>query len=183
MTANLHEPPPPAGAGGVVAPAPGGAAAFFSVSQAKLVVMSFCTLGLYQYYWFYKNWRLVRDRTGENISPAWRAVFTIFYCYSLFNRVRNHDSQSPASGLSAGALAAGWIVLTLLANLPDPYWLVYFVSIFVLTNVQAAINASNLAASPNHDQNARFSAWNWVAVVLGGLVFVLAVIGTFLPPP
>jgi len=24
--------------------------------------MSLCTFGLYEYYWFYNNWKLVRDR-------------------------------------------------------------------------------------------------------------------------
>lgn len=183
MSSNPFAPPQSAVAD-VFAPPPSSADApvFFPVSRTKLLVLSFCTLGLYQYYWFYKNWRGIRDRTNEDISPFWRAFFAIFFCYQLFDRVRRHDPASPASGLNAGALAAAWIILTLLWKLPDPYGLLVFFAIFALLPVQAAMNAVNHKAAPNHNPNTRFSAWNWVAVALGGPFFLLAVYGTFLPP-
>jgi hypothetical protein len=49
--------------------APEGIPLFFPVSVFKLLVLLFCTLGMYEYYWFYMNWKLVRDRTHEDISP------------------------------------------------------------------------------------------------------------------
>src|SRR5258708_1698326 len=45
---------------------------FFSVSLLKLLVMSTVTLGLYDLYWFYKNWTFVKERTARDISPFWR---------------------------------------------------------------------------------------------------------------
>lgn len=156
--------------------------AFFPASETKVVVLSFCTLGLYQYYWFYKNWRMVRDQTHENIFPFWRAFFTVFFCYSLFKHIREHSACLPASSLAAGPLAAVWIVLTLLWKLPDPYWVVSFLPILVLVPVQRAINGINAVVAPAHEPNSRFSVWNWIAVVIGGPFFLLAVYGTFLPP-
>ena len=158
------------------------ALAFFPASETKVVVLSFCTLGLYQYYWFYKNWRIVRDQTNEEILPFWRAFFAVFFCYSLFKRIREYNSDLPASGLAAGPLAALWVALTLLWKLPDPYWLVSFLPIFVLVPVQRAINSINAVVAPAHEPNARFSAWNWITVALGGPFFLLAVYGTLLPP-
>ena len=35
---------------------------FFPVSVSKLVLMYMVTLGLYQLYWFYKNWMVIRER-------------------------------------------------------------------------------------------------------------------------
>ena len=35
---------------------------FFPVSGLKLVVMSTVTFGLYEIYWFYQNWWLVKQR-------------------------------------------------------------------------------------------------------------------------
>ncbi len=46
----------------VPAAATGDTPIFFPASRTKLLVMSLCTFGLYEYYWFYKNWKLVRDR-------------------------------------------------------------------------------------------------------------------------
>lgn len=34
---------------------------FFTASTLKLVLMSVCTLGLYELYWFYKNWVLIKS--------------------------------------------------------------------------------------------------------------------------
>jgi hypothetical protein len=54
--------------------------------------------------------------------------------------------------------------------------------VFILP-VQALANSINATAAPDHDPNARFTPWNWVAVVVGGAILVLGIIGTFLPPP
>ena len=51
---------------------------FFTASVLKLIVMSVCTMGIYQLYWFYKNWKLIKDRTGQKIRPFWRAFFLLY---------------------------------------------------------------------------------------------------------
>jgi hypothetical protein len=50
-----------------------------------------------------------------------------------------------------------------------------------LVPVQMHVNRLNAASSPSHDRNARFSLWNWLAIIFGGLLVMLAVAGTFLP--
>jgi len=40
---------------------------FFTTSTLKFVVMSICTFGLYELYWFYKNWVQVKARDGTSI--------------------------------------------------------------------------------------------------------------------
>jgi hypothetical protein len=47
--------------------------------------------------------------------------------------------------------------------------------------VQSAINSINAKVAPEHAPNDRFSAWNIFGMVIGGLILILAVIGTFLP--
>jgi hypothetical protein len=160
-----------------------GAPAFFPVSQIKLVVMSFSTLGLYQFYWLYKNWKMVRLRTDEDIMPFWRAFFGVLFFYSLLDRIKKHDPEAPSARMEAGGLAAAWIILTLLWKLPDPYWLIGFVGIFVLIPVQGLVNQLNHKVAPGHNPNSRFSGWNWLTAVLGIPFFMLAVWGAFLPEP
>src|SRR5262245_22041834 len=71
------------GAGpGPSSPAPSGPA-WFAVGTAKLVVMSVATLGLYQIYWFYQQWKRVRDG-GEDVWPLPRAIFGVLFSYPLF---------------------------------------------------------------------------------------------------
>ena len=62
---------------------------FFPVSRLKLLVMSLVTFGLYQIFWFYKNWQLLKAATGSNISPFWRAVFNGICCCSLIAKIIN----------------------------------------------------------------------------------------------
>lgn len=157
-------------------------APWFAVSVTKLLVMSLCTLTLYQLYWFYENWRRVKRRENLSIYPAARALFAVFFCYQLFAKIRDFDARGKSEkGLGAGPLAIGWIVATVLWRLPDPYWWVAMSAILFLLPVQAQANANNSVTHPQHDPNSRFSALNWVAVSLGGLLLVAAVLGTVFP--
>ena len=154
---------------------------YLSVSVAKLLLLSFGTLGLYQYYWFYKNWQLHKLRTGESVSPFWRTFFGIIFCYPLFRRIGEYASTSGTSGLNAGAFAAGWIIPSLLWKLPDPYWLVIFLAVFALVPVQRTVNEINAKTAPECAVNAKIKGWNWLAVFPGLLLLALSILGAFLP--
>ncbi|HWA38844.1 MAG TPA: hypothetical protein VG873_13360 [Burkholderiales bacterium] len=156
--------------------------AFFPVSIAKLVLMTFGTLGLYQYFWIYENWKLEKQRTGESIWPLPRAIFAVFFIYQLLRRIDAHAERAGARRVAAGPIAALWIILTLLWKLPDPYWLVTFLAVFALLPVQQAVNDLNRLAAPGYEPNAKFRGWNWLAIVIGVPFFALAVFGAFLPP-
>lgn len=154
---------------------------FFPVSAVKLAVMCLCTLNVYLIYWFYKHWQLVKERENSDIRPFWRGFFAIFFAYSLFKIVREVGVGLGLRTLPAGPLAAGFILTSLAWRLPDPYSLISFFAIFFILPVQAYINRANTLAEPNHDRNSRFVGWNWVAIVVGGGVFLLALLGMFLP--
>ena len=71
-------------------------------------------------------------------------------------------------------LVASW-------RLPDPLWLISFFSfapIIPANNVAVEVNNKLITDFKN---NKEFSGWNWVILVLGGLLFLLSLIGTFLP--
>jgi hypothetical protein len=155
---------------------------FFPVSLVKLGVLSVCTLGIYQIYWFYQNWRLVQAREGTDISPVWRGIFGVFFCRSLFQRVREHGMfHGITPAFSVGGMAAGWIIATLGSRLPDPYWLITFTSILFLFPVQSYVNRINLAVVPGHEPNDRFTGWNWFGVVVGGVFLFLVAVAFMLP--
>lgn len=154
---------------------------FFAVSITKLVVLSFFTFSLYELYWFYRNWTLVRGRENSDISPVWRTIFGVIFCYPYLKRFRDYQSIQGMPPISAGALASGWIATNFLGWLPDPFWMVSLFTFVFLIPVQVAANQINERQAPEHDRNERFGAWNWVAIVFGGLLFVTAMIGTMLP--
>jgi hypothetical protein len=159
-----------------------GQPAFFAVSPLKLVVMSTVTFGIYELFWFYKNWKLVKQRTERDIMPFWRAFFGVLFCYSFFCEVQDESSSRGISFPSHPALlAACWIFLAVMWRLPDPYWLICLLSPLVLVPVQNTINRVNAVVAPNHDRNSRFSGWNIASVVIGVILFACSIIYTFLP--
>lgn len=155
---------------------------FFSVSVLKFAVMSLCTLGFYDVYWFYKNWLQIRARGDSNFSPALRTLFAVFYCHLCFSRIYRHGkSIGVHPAISAGFLATSWMLFSLTFMLPAPYALIARLANVFMLPVQAYANSVNLAVAPGHSPNSRFSGWNWLAVVIGGLLFLLMVVGTFAP--
>lgn len=97
---------------------------FFATSTLKLILMSISTFGIYGLYWFYKNWVIVKNRTGEKIMPFWRAFFSPIWAYSFFKHINNSLVEDDANkALPIGFLAILFFILQALWRLPDPYWL------------------------------------------------------------
>jgi hypothetical protein len=154
--------------------------AFFPVTTLKFAVMSFVTLGLYEVYWFYKNWKCVQ-RNGEDVIAPIRAIFYPIMSYALYRRVRDKGKDLGVSGgLGAGWLAVLTFIGAMLWRLPDPWWLISLLAFLPILPVQVVINDINRAVAPNADPNARFSGWNIFGIVVGGLLLILAIVGTFI---
>jgi hypothetical protein len=155
---------------------------FFAVGVVKLIVMTFVTFGVYEIYWFYRHWNLVRGRDRSDIWPVPRAIFAVFFVYQLFARFRSDGEQyNVTTSFAAGPLAAVFIIFNILWRLPEPWWLVSFVTAIVLAVAQKHANEVNLAAAPEHERNERFGGWNWFGIVVGGLMWVLVIIGLTVP--
>lgn len=154
---------------------------FFDVSVLKLVLMSFATLGLYQIYWFYKNWELAKQR-GQDVWPFARAIFAIFFVIPLFRQIQEMGrSTSVAVTTRAGSLGALFIIVQFAWRLPDPFWIIGFAGVLPLAVAQSDIVKIHRALGLDPTINNRFTWLNIVAIVFGGILFVLAVIGAFLP--
>jgi len=157
---------------------------FFAVSLLKLTVLSLCTFGVYEAFWLYWNWRIVKRREKTDISPFWRAFFIFFYVYPLIKKISGQaDALHLRPSIPAGLLTIAWIVIGFLWLLPDPYGLLSFLTFAPLLPVQALANRVNAAAAPDHDPNRRFTAWNWVGVAVGGALLLVVIVTTLFPIP
>ena len=159
-----------------------GAPYFFTTSTLKFTLMAIFTIGIYELYWFYKNWALIKERTGQNIMPFWRAFFAPLWAYSCFKHIKTSAGENNIQeSLSIGPLAVVYFILVALWRLPDPLWLISlfsFAPIIPANNVAVKVNNMLITDFKN---NKEFSGWNWVVLVLVGLLFLLVLIGTFLP--
>lgn len=174
----LPDPSPPA-----EAEAGAEALALYPMSELKLVVMSICTLGVYEVWWFYRNWKLRRDHRGRDVWPVARGLFCPIFAFSLFEDVREEAGRAGvAVAWSSGLRAVTFFVLNALGRLPDPYWLVTLAAFIPLLDVQATINAVNARRGQPARVDSTFTGWNRAGIVLGGLFLLLAALGTFFPP-
>jgi hypothetical protein len=162
-------------------------ARYFPVSIAKLVAMDVCTLGVYQIYWSWHCWEYVKARDGKKFNSAWRAVtiFAIFFNFVLFWDVARHAGLSkPQSLLRSVGLGLSFSGFWILGGaLQDGRWApIILLSSLVFIPVQAQINRINETEAPGHDPNRRLSTANSAAIVLGGSLLLIALVGAVLGP-
>ena len=157
-----------------------GEAIFFPVSLLKLSLMSLVTLGVYNLYWFYKNWKSVQ-KLGDSVNAPVRALFYTLTSYWLFKKIQEQAERAQLDGnLQAGLLALTLFVIGSLWRLPDPWWVVGLGSFLPLLPVQSTVNALNRKLAPQADVNSRFGGWNIAALIAGGILLVAGLFGTFM---
>jgi hypothetical protein len=151
------------------------------VGTLKLTLMCVGTLGLYQIYWFYQNWRRLRDQEGIQVQPVLRAIFSVFFVYSLFRNVHEKAEDTRVDvGWSAGLLATVYILLSLAVRFPDPIWLVTFLSFVPMLPVQNTIARLNASRGLPPDPWSKLSLLNWFGIAVGGLTMAFVILGVFL---
>jgi hypothetical protein len=150
--------------------------AYHHVSPLKFTLLSICSLGLYALFWFFKNWKFVRRRDASNIRPFWRAVFSPLWCYALCMDVAGGGGGfTPRSAL---AVALSYFVLSVLWRLPDPYWLLSFLSFVPLLCVVRQIDRLNRLRGAKSVYYRKFGVRHIALCVVGGAVLGFATLSS-----
>lgn len=155
----------------------------FPVATHKFIILSICSFSIYELYWCYQNWKRLKSASGESLRPFWRAFFAPLWGFSLFRRVRDlATSQGVDTGWSPGVLGTFYLVLSVMWRLPDPWWLISFASLVPMIPVQQAAQRVNElhAGSAAEGRNDNYTTANVATIVIGGLLLVLGVVGTFM---
>lgn len=164
---------------------------FLYIPVSRLIFMSLISLGLFEAYWIYKNWRYLKERDGLKIMPFWRGVFGIFFIHGILKEIKNDRGLSSLgrADYSPGALATGWIILMFLGNAlgraddiaVNLVGIVLSAPTFLfLLPAQNYINRINARRSPAPRQ----SPWSagHIVVLIVGIIFVgLILIGALAP--
>ncbi len=165
---------------------------FYVVTPRKFYLLAVLTLNFYLVYWFYRNWYMIKQRTGESMWPPMRGLFSIFFAHSLLKIV---DDKIKTLGQSftwrPGEVATWYVVLTILATVLDRLSsngigspatdLLAIASLPVLPacllKAQRAINFA--CEDPSGSANSSLTLGNWVWMVLGGLTWFLLSVGVY----
>ena len=158
---------------------------YFYISIPRLIFMCIISFGLYEIYWIYKNWKFIKKRDEQDISPFWRGIFGIFFYYSLLKRIKNDKEAIDIlkADFIPGANAGGWILFNILGNLfytifdysMNPidfmigYIFVQFSFIFIIP-IQGYINIVNRSLVPKP----KYSPWSlgqFICLFIGTLIW------------
>ncbi|OGX82850.1 hypothetical protein [Hymenobacter coccineus] len=112
-----------------------------------------------------------------------RAFFSVFTIYGLLVRIKELARRAGApAGFSPGNAASGYVVLSLFARLPDPYWLVSLGAFGFLVSGFEAFNRTlpRLHGVPLREPTG-FSGRQMVLLVVGTMFWGMVLIGLSLP--
>lgn len=168
---------------------------FYVVESGKFLILFFGTLGFYGLYWFWKHWASQRDRHRLDVWPVPRAIFSIFFAHALNRRITQRLAQREiAYAWSPGGWATLYVVATILSRIFDRLtilgigWpttdiLALAAMVPVGVSLLQAQHAANMACDdPEGSGNERLTAANYVWLLVGGLVWVLALFGLTISP-
>lgn len=153
---------------------------FDTIPIKKVVGLSILTFGIYEMVWFYKCWKTLATKFGHKISPFWRALFCGFSGFWLFPILEKYIKSFGLKAFVGSTAALAYFLLNALYKLPDPWWLICFLSIIIIAVVQDKINKVNEQYFPNATLN-KWSGINTFWAIIGGIMLFLALIGTFIP--
>ncbi len=140
----------------------------FPVGLYKLAIMSVTTLGAYQAYWMYRNWKYLRHRRKIQAHSVRRSDFPFLFIYPLFREIRAVGTTiSSEQMVSPELLFVLWIALTLLANLPDPYYLLGNLDIVPILVVQNYIIKVNRENGCERFIDNTLTPKNWLVIAAG----------------
>ena len=160
--------------------------AFYLVSPRKFLLLFLGTFGFYLLYWFYKNWRLYQQSTGEDMWPVMRAIFSIFFIHSLFAHFNfKHNIQTGKEVANLCVLATIFVVVVIFDNTVNRYLLEDMVTPFrhvleilpvlimgwCLYKAQLVANAA--CDDINGSQNNTLTLANYGWLLLGGIFWLL----------
>ncbi len=155
---------------------------YFSLPNKKFIILSLLTAGFYEFVWFYKNWKAVKIQENKKILPFWRAVFSVFFCYSLLKRIflsAQQHGYKPTQ--SYQTLTVFYIAITMLHKAPDPFgWLTILTFIPLLT-VMDAIRFQNRSVNSEFQEVAAWTKGEWFMVFGGLILWGLVAVGYFFP--
>lgn len=154
------------------------------VSANKFIVLCIVTVGLYAIWWQYKTWRFFKQWQQSDIWPVARALFSVFNVYQLLKEVQRFASRNTPTAVdyNPGNLASSYIILTLLARLPDPFWLGSIAAFtFLLPAYKAFCAALLITKEIRVVEQTRFNARQLVLLIASGLSWSLVLIGLLMP--
>lgn len=140
----------------------------YVISVWKLIIMCIFTLGFYEIYWFYKQWKSFNSENNLKHGGFTLSIYSLFApisSYSLFKNISNNVKEvNKGKGLEAGALAILYFILTRV-----------YLGFLPLIFVQNKINFYWEKKYEGRLVKSNFGVWNWIIVIVVLIVGIFAI--------
>jgi len=147
----------------------------------KFILFSVTTFGIYELFWFYENWKFLKEKNKLDISPFWRAFFSLLFAGSNAEHVLKLVKEKNYQTLySPTAIGISYIILNVLSRFPDPFWLISYFTFLPMIPIVKAMNFYWQKETPDLPLK-NFSRWQIVFVIFGIILIILILIGLFIP--
>ncbi len=168
------------------------AAAFFHVDIEKFAILFVMTVGMYQLYWFYKQWSALKKYYQLDAWPIPRAFFSIFFTHSLCTYVNEYFredgreykwSNTLNATIYVGLILVGAILGQVQEHFSDlvligvASLLLTLASGIPLLQIQKAINVALIGSE--YEVNDDFTWLNWIWFVLGIIYWFFVCFGLY----
>lgn len=151
-----------------------------------VALLSFLTLGVYELYWFWRNWRDLRQELGIEVQPVWRTVglllpvVNVVLVYDQLRMIREQcEGRGVAPGYSPGLVTAAFFSIAVAGNL-TMLWPLSLLNVVPLLQVQAALNGLWAHMQPGAAVRLHFVRQEIAAMTAGAIVTAAALLQTFL---
>jgi len=120
---------------------------FYENKTLVLVLLYIITLGFYENYWHYKNWKIIKQNSGDlSISPILRGLFFPFFILSLISVLKGSAELAKLpQGVAKTSFGIMYIIVSLLSMSSNDllYWFAFLFSLIPLYFLQRKASQIN----------------------------------------
>jgi len=157
------------------------------VSLKKFLILTIATLGMYQLYWFYKNWQWVLTVKEEQIWPAVRTFFSGIMNFALFPRIADEAEGKGYGWYPVLALPLAFLffagnvldrAIMRIDSMPDWTGLVSLASMFISVPVAMQVQKINSHQPELIAKNSQFTWRSYGLIIVFLPIVFLSYLGS-----
>ena len=146
------------------------------ISTQKFLLFSILSLGLYQIWWMYKEWEFFEHKDKLNISPVLRAIFCVFFLYSLFKHIQIFAHENLyTKAFSSLWLFLAYILTPVLISTIDTYGIITIATttLYLVPAFQASNYAKKNSTLVKVIELKKMTTPQIILVVIGSLFWLM----------
>ncbi|MFA5232156.1 MAG: zinc ribbon domain-containing protein [Candidatus Paceibacterota bacterium] len=145
------------------------------VPVQRFIIFSLATFGIYEMFWFYRQWKLLKEESGVANSPFWRSFFGSVWAGDLAGKLKKFlEERSIPCDYSPTLIGVSYFILAISYKLP-------IISLFSFVPIIPLVNSINTYWESREGGLViyNFKWWQILLIMCGLIWMILVTIGSF----